>query len=62
MALMLAHDSSAGLAAASPAYVRVEIAATHPEFPHWSRPVQVYFRREAASWTLVGLEREVGAE
>jgi hypothetical protein len=55
-------DAPAALPTAAGGYLRVEIAATHPEYPHWSRPVQAYFRREATGWTLVGLEREVGAE
>jgi hypothetical protein len=38
-------------------YVRVEIAATHAEYPQWTTPVQAYFLREGAAWKLVGLER-----
>jgi hypothetical protein len=38
------------------AYVKVQIAATQGPRA-WTMPVQAYFRRAAAAWTLVGLER-----
>lgn len=50
-------QAPAGLPTTTGTYIRVEIAAAHPEFPHWSQPVQAYFRREAGGWKLVGLER-----
>jgi hypothetical protein len=47
----------AGVPTAPGAYVRIEIAADHPDYPNWKHPVQVYFVRQAAGWKLVGLER-----
>jgi hypothetical protein len=38
-------------------YIKVELSATATEHPAWTQPVQVYFRREADGWTLVGFER-----
>jgi hypothetical protein len=38
-------------------YVGVEVTATHPEHDGWSRPSVLFFRRGAAGWTLVGIER-----
>jgi hypothetical protein len=38
-------------------FVEVEIAAQHPDFPSWSTPVAVHFRRGAAGWSLVGIAR-----
>lgn len=47
----------AGLPAGPGAFVRVELSAQHADHASWGRPVLVTFRREAAGWTLVGLER-----
>ena len=38
-------------------YVQVDIAALHPEFTAWSKPVTVHFRRVPTGWTLVGVSR-----
>jgi hypothetical protein len=38
-------------------FIRVEVSATAPPHESWSRPVHVYFRRQAGGWKLVGLER-----
>ncbi len=38
-------------------FVHVDISASHPEHPSWSRPIQAYFRREPSGWRLVGLDR-----
>jgi hypothetical protein len=38
-------------------YVAVTISGDHSEHPAWRDPVHVYFRREAAGWTTVGLFR-----
>ncbi len=38
-------------------FVTVAIETIHADHPHWSRPVQVYFRRTAAGWDTVGIER-----
>jgi len=37
-------------------FVSVRIATRHPRYPSWT-PVQVYFRRTAAGWRTVGLDR-----
>jgi hypothetical protein len=37
-------------------YVSVRIDTRHPRYPTWV-PVQVYFRRTAAGWQTVGLDR-----
>ena len=42
---------------AAGAYVRVDIWSEHPEHKAWATPVETYFRRDAAGWTLVGLTR-----
>ena len=39
-------------------FIQVEIAASSAEHPSWSEPVRVFFRRAAAGWVLVGLERQ----
>jgi hypothetical protein len=38
-------------------FVQVEIVTTHREFPAWKAPVTLTFRREAAGWRHVGLDR-----
>lgn len=43
--------------AAAGSYVRVDISAESGAHPAWRRPIRTYFRRDAAGWTLVGLER-----
>jgi len=42
-------------------YISVSIATDHPRYPQW-RPVQVYFRRTAAGWQTVGLDRGLDAK
>src|SRR4051812_15586624 len=49
--------ASASLPSAPGAIVKVEIAATDPAHALWAAPVDVYFRRGASGWTLVGLDR-----
>jgi hypothetical protein len=39
-------------------YVSVSITTRHPQFRNWV-PVQVYFRRAAAGWQTVGLDRRL---
>lgn len=46
----------AGVPSAS-GYVCARIRATHPDYPHWSSPVSLYFRRDGDRWTPVGLVR-----
>jgi hypothetical protein len=43
------------------AMVEVDVSSEGASNPAWQRPVRLYFRRTAEDWTLVGLEREVGA-
>jgi hypothetical protein len=38
-------------------FVKVQIAAVKPPEPSWTLPVDVYFRRVADGWRLVGVER-----
>jgi hypothetical protein len=38
-------------------FVQVDIVTTHAQFPAWRAPVTLTFRREAAGWRHVGLER-----
>lgn len=42
-------------------FVRITLAATSPEHPAWAAPAHLFFRRAAAGWTLVGLDRTPGA-
>jgi hypothetical protein len=49
--------SPAGLPASAGSYIHVEISADEAAHPSWRVPVQVYFRRTAPGWMLVGLER-----
>jgi hypothetical protein len=39
------------------AFIRIQVAAWEPTIPSWAAPVDVYFRRDASAWTLVGVER-----
>ena len=38
-------------------FLRVSIRAIEPPHAPWAVPVDVYFRRDAEAWTLVGVER-----
>lgn len=44
-------------ALASSEFIEIQIAATHPAFSSWSKPVIVHFRRVGGAWELVGVER-----
>jgi hypothetical protein len=39
------------------AFVKLEVSAIQPPNESWTKPVDVYFRRAAGGWVLVGLER-----
>jgi hypothetical protein len=43
--------------AAEGTFIEVAISASGAEHPSWQQPVRTYFRRTAAGWKLVGLER-----
>jgi hypothetical protein len=47
----------AGLPSAPGAFVKVSLSARSAEHPSWATPIDAYFRKGAAGWTLVGLER-----
>jgi hypothetical protein len=47
----------AQLPSATGAYVKAQVWATDPPEASWETPVDVYFRRLADGWRLVGLER-----
>ena len=40
-----------------PEFISARIRAFHPEQPEWVQPLDLYFRRAADGWALVGLER-----
>jgi hypothetical protein len=50
-------EAPSGLPAASGSFVAVDIAVDSTAYPTWRQPVRTYFRRDGASWKLVGLER-----
>ena len=49
--------ATADLPTASGSYIKVSVKAVEAPHASWSQPVDVYFRREAAGWKLVGVER-----
>jgi hypothetical protein len=51
-------DAPAGLPTGAGSFVAVDIAADIEAYPTWKQPVRAYFRRDGASWKLVGLERQ----
>lgn len=46
-----------GIACADGAFVRVDLSADSADHPAWQVPLQSFFRCDATTWTLVGLER-----
>jgi hypothetical protein len=46
-----------GLPTAAGAFIRIDVSAIEPPHPSWQKPVQLYFKRVAGAWRLVGLER-----
>jgi hypothetical protein len=48
----------AGLPTGANSYVAVNVSADSAEHAAWRKPVQMYFRRIASGWQLVGLERQ----
>jgi hypothetical protein len=47
----------AGVPTTSGSFVEVTLSAKNAAFPTWEQPIRTHFRRDAAGWTLVGLER-----
>jgi hypothetical protein len=50
-------DAPQDLPTAPDSFIAVDISADSDEHPTWRQPVRAFFRRSAAGWTLVGLER-----
>jgi len=50
-------EAPSGLPGAPGSYVKVALSAVSPSSPAWAQPIDVYFRRIATGWMLVGLER-----
>ena len=50
-------QAPASLLASTAEYVEVRVAAVHPRFPVWAKPVTVRFRRDRGGWKLVGVLR-----
>jgi len=38
-------------------FIKISISALEPAHPAWAKPVDVYFKRAAGAWRLVGVER-----
>jgi hypothetical protein len=51
-------QAPAGLPDDDGAFVKIQIAALQPQHASWAVPIDVYFKREAGKWKLVGLERK----
>jgi hypothetical protein len=47
----------ADLLAARAGFVAVSVATRHPDYPHWARPVRLFFRHNGNGWQSVGVER-----
>jgi hypothetical protein len=50
-------QAPSGLPQADGSYIKVSIGAIEPPHSAWTTPVDVYFRRAAGAWQLVGVER-----
>ena len=51
-------QAPAGVPGEDGAFVKIQVAALQPQHASWSVPIDVYFKREAGRWKLVGLERK----
>jgi hypothetical protein len=60
-----AHVSAAPAAplpealASAEGYIAAAVSIEHPDHPHWTTPVTLYFRRNGSDWQPVGLVRDV---
>jgi len=50
-------QAPAALADNAQQFIEVQVAAIHPQFPSWTTPVTVHFRRVEQGWKMVGLVR-----
>lgn len=52
-----AMQAPAGLPTAAGSFIEVAISADDSAHPTWKTPIRTHFRRDGATWKLVGLER-----
>jgi hypothetical protein len=52
-----AMQAPAGLPTTPGSFVAIDLSAEDSAHPTWRTPIHTYFRREGATWKLVGLER-----
>jgi len=52
-----AMQAPAGLPTMPGSFVAIDISANDTAHPTWSTPIRTHFRRDGATWKLVGLER-----
>ena len=50
-------QAPAGLPTMPGSFVAIDISANDTAHPTWSTPIRTHFRRDGATWKLVGLER-----
>jgi hypothetical protein len=50
-------QAPAGLPTEDGAFLKVQVVPRQPQLASWSVPIDLYFRRDAGRWKLVGLER-----
>ncbi len=50
-------QAPSGLPATPGGFIKIELSAVSASHPAWAQPISVYYRRQADSWKLVGLER-----
>ena len=52
-----AMQAPAGLPTMPGSFVAIDISANDAAHPTWKTPIRTHFRRDGATWKLVGLER-----
>jgi hypothetical protein len=50
-------QANVALPTAEGSFIKLQVAAVKPLHQSWTSPVDVYFRRTADGWKLVGVER-----